>query len=116
MIVAVIDLRLLASPTVFDLILMMLNSLRVGLRGHAATQAEIIALRHPIDRVPKNPKAKAGPAQWLRPLPLGMATGLWSSWRAALIMVRPETVIGWHRQGFRGLFWLSLQFTNRECR
>ena len=28
----------------------------------------------------------------------------WLAWRSALHMVRPETVIGWHRRGFR-LFW-----------
>jgi hypothetical protein len=26
---------------------------------------------------------------------------LWSRWRSALIIVKPETVIGWHRQGFQ---------------
>src|SRR5713101_321862 len=26
---------------------------------------------------------------------------LWKSWRNSLRMVRPETVVGWHRQGFR---------------
>jgi len=29
---------------------------------------------------------------------------LWSNWRSALSMVQPETVIRWHRQGFK-LFW-----------
>jgi hypothetical protein len=29
---------------------------------------------------------------------------LWNDWRSALLMVKPETVIGWHRQGFR-LYW-----------
>jgi hypothetical protein len=29
---------------------------------------------------------------------------LWSDWRSALAMVQPETVIRWHRQGFK-LFW-----------
>ncbi len=29
---------------------------------------------------------------------------LWSAWDRSLIVVRPETVIAWHRQGFR-LFW-----------
>jgi transposase InsO family protein len=29
---------------------------------------------------------------------------LWSDWRTALIIVKPETVIAWHRKGFR-LFW-----------
>jgi len=29
---------------------------------------------------------------------------LWSDWRSALAIVQPETVIAWHRAGFR-LFW-----------
>src|SRR5215470_16229594 len=33
----------------------------------------------------------------------------WKDWRRALIIVQPETVVSWHRQGFR-LFWnLDLQ-------
>jgi putative transposase len=31
-------------------------------------------------------------------------SGVWREWRSALVIVKPETVIGWHRQGFR-LFW-----------
>src|SRR5438876_12304630 len=30
--------------------------------------------------------------------------GVWAEWRSALIVVKPETVIAWHRKGFR-LFW-----------
>jgi hypothetical protein len=29
---------------------------------------------------------------------------LWRGWRSALTIVKPETVIAWHRAGFR-LFW-----------
>lgn len=29
---------------------------------------------------------------------------IWSNWRSALLIVQPETVIRWHRQGFK-LFW-----------
>jgi hypothetical protein len=29
---------------------------------------------------------------------------LWTQWRSALVIVKPETVIAWHRQGFR-LWW-----------
>jgi putative transposase len=32
---------------------------------------------------------------------------IWSGWRAPLLIVKPETVIGWHRKGFR-LFWTKL--------
>ena len=28
----------------------------------------------------------------------------WRKWKNALIIVKPETVIGWHRKGFK-LFW-----------
>jgi len=28
----------------------------------------------------------------------------WRDWQSALLIVKPETVIGWHRKGFR-LFW-----------
>jgi hypothetical protein len=28
----------------------------------------------------------------------------WPEWQTALHIVRPETVVGWHRRGFR-LFW-----------
>ncbi|MCP4761798.1 MAG: hypothetical protein GY870_08450, partial [archaeon] len=28
----------------------------------------------------------------------------WEKWKDALIFVKPETVIGWHRKGFK-LFW-----------
>jgi hypothetical protein len=27
--------------------------------------------------------------------------GLWPDWQNALIIVKPETVIGWHRKGFK---------------
>jgi len=29
---------------------------------------------------------------------------LWSNWRSALAIVQPETVVKWHRKGFK-LFW-----------
>lgn len=32
---------------------------------------------------------------------------IWRGWRESLIIVKPETVIGWHRQVFR-LFWTKL--------
>ena len=31
----------------------------------------------------------------------------WSGWRATLIIVKPATVIGWHRRGFK-LYWTKL--------
>ena len=39
---------------------------------------------------------------------------LWTSWRHSLQVVRPETVIGWHRQGFRRYWaWKSRRRSGR---
>jgi len=34
---------------------------------------------------------------------------IWPEWRASLLIVKPDTVIGWHRKGFR-LFWTRLSW------
>src|SRR5512134_2436510 len=31
-------------------------------------------------------------------------TRVWTDWRSVLMIVQPETVVAWHRKGFR-LFW-----------
>jgi hypothetical protein len=31
-------------------------------------------------------------------------SGVWAAWRSALVIVRPDTVIAWHRKAFR-LLW-----------
>src|SRR6266576_5120222 len=38
--------------------------------------------------------------------------GLWNGWRSALLLVKPETVIAWHRQGFH-LYW---RWKSRRCK
>ena len=37
---------------------------------------------------------------------------LWPDWRSVLLIVQPETVIRWHRQGFR-LYW---RWKSRACK
>jgi hypothetical protein len=71
-------------------------------KSRAALQFENLALRHPLtalQRSVKRPKLTAADRFfWTRLLEL------WSDWRTALIIVKPQTVIAWHRKGFR-LFW-----------
>jgi putative transposase len=69
----------------------------------AALQVEILALRHQIGvlrrSAKKRPKLTVADRlfwAWL--------SGAWADWRSALVIVKPETVIAWHRKGFR-LFW-----------
>src|SRR5215469_10039770 len=79
-------------------------SIRQGLRSRAVLQAEILALRHQLlvlqrsngNRRPRLSLADRLLWVWL--------SRLWSGWRSALMMVKPETVIAWHRRGFR-LYW-----------
>jgi len=72
-------------------------------RSRAALQVENVALRHQIGVLRRSAKKR---------LKLTMADRVfwawlsrsWADWRSALIIVKPETVIAWHRKGFR-LFW-----------
>lgn len=84
--------------------LSLLFSLRDCFRTRAILQAEILALRHQLlilQRSKRDHKLRLNCADrvfwvWL--------SRVWSEWRSALIIVKPETVIAWHRQGFR-LYW-----------
>jgi len=40
---------------------------------------------------------------------------IWQDWKSALILVKPETVIKWHRQGFK-LYWRWKSRTNKAGR
>jgi putative transposase len=79
-------------------------SLRNCLRTRAALHAEILALRHQLlvlQRSNRNRQLPLKPADrvlWV------WISRLWSGWRSALLIVKPETVIAWHRRGFR-LYW-----------
>src|SRR5262244_275027 len=84
-----------------DLILMLLRSLITGLQSQAVMQAEIIALRHQLIVLQRTQKRKRLILGWTDRCLWVWLSRLWSRWRSALIIVKPETVIGWHRQGFQ---------------
>src|SRR5258707_7911639 len=71
-------------------------------KSRAALQLENLALRHQLGilrRSTKRPKLTSADRllwAWL--------CGVWIDWRSSLVIVKPETVIAWHRNGFR-LFW-----------
>jgi putative transposase len=79
-------------------------SLRQGLRSRANLHAEILALRHQLlvlqrsNRIHKLPLTLGDRLLWV------WLSRLWGGWRSALLIVKPETVIAWHRLGFR-LYW-----------
>ena len=64
---------------------------------------EILALRHQLSVISRSRR----PQLQLTPADRMLWTGLsraWRSWRSALVIVKPETVISWHWRGFR-LYW-----------
>jgi putative transposase len=77
-------------------------SVLASLRSRAALQIELIALRHQLCVLQcsvKRPRLTAADRFFW-----GWLSTRWSHWRTALVIVKPETVIGWHRKSFR-LFW-----------
>jgi hypothetical protein len=73
-----------------------------GLRNHTDLALENLALRQQLallGRRSKRPQfGRLVRAFWV------WLSNRWAGWRQTLYLVRPETVIRWHRQGFR-TFW-----------
>jgi putative transposase len=76
---------------------------RRTMRTRAALQLEILALRHQLHVLERSRPRRVRLTACDRLL-WAWLTGVWQEWRSALVIVRPDTVIGWHRRGFR-LFW-----------
>ena len=44
-------------------------------------------------------------------------SGIWKDWRSTLVFVKPETVLKWHRQGFKMYwYWKSRVGPGGRCR
>jgi putative transposase len=88
---------------VASVLVSLLHSLRFLTRSRASLHLEILALRHQLAVVtrPRRPRLRltsTDRALW------AWLSQTWRGWRSVLHIVKPETVVGWHRRGFR-LFW-----------
>lgn len=83
--------------------LSLLLTLRSCARSRAALQLEVLALRHQLQVLSRSRRPQSlrlsQADRWL----WVWLSRVWSGWRANL--VKPETVITWHRRGFRA-FWI----------
>src|SRR6266403_1214034 len=77
------------------------SSLRDSLRTRVALQAEILALRHQLLVLPRANRNRRLRLRALDRVFWAGLSRLWSGWCSALVIVKPETVITWHREGFR---------------
>jgi putative transposase len=72
-------------------------------RSRAALGLETLALRHQIGVLQRSARKRRKLTSGDRLLWICLSR-LWCDWRSALAVVNPETVVAWHRAGFR-LFW-----------
>jgi putative transposase len=78
----------------------LLLTLRTWAHSRASLQLEILALRHQLEVLQRTRPQRlrlAKPNRWL----WSLLARIWTGWRTALVIVKPETVIARHRRGFR---------------
>jgi putative transposase len=95
--------RLLVS--VFQLLVSLANIKELALENLALRQQRAVMKR----RRPRLRLQVADRIFWV------WLSTVWSPWRQALMIVRPETVVSWHRKGFR-LFWSWISRRQRSGR
>ena len=81
----------------------LLLTIRVSIRDQAALQLEILAFRPQLHVLNRSRPQRLRLTQADRMLWIWLSK-FWNRWRAAVVIVKPETVLAWHRRGFR-LFW-----------
>src|ERR1019366_10702603 len=82
----------------------LLATLRDSFRTRAGLQAEVLALHHQLLVLQRrNQKQRYQLSVFDRLLWVWLSR-IWPDWKSALRIVKPETVIAWHRRGFR-LYW-----------
>ena len=86
-----------------SVVVSLLHSLRFMVRSRASLHLEIIALRHQLAVVNRSRRPRLRFTSADRMLWAWLSRS-WRGWRSAVHIVKPETVIAWHRRGFR-LFW-----------
>src|SRR5437773_327138 len=100
----------------FPVLISILQAVRVSVRSRAVLQLEILALRHQL-QVPsrsRRPRVHLTPADRLLWVWLSR---IWTEWRSAIVIVRPDTVIAWHRRAFRrfGRGRVATASVDRQC-
>ena len=91
------------SPGIMSVFRALLLTLRSCARSRAVLQLEVLALRHQLQVLQRTRPRRMRLEKADRWLWMSLSR-VWTEWRSALVIVKPETVIGWHRRGFQ-MFW-----------
>ena len=93
---------MLESESVPEFFFSILASVRVFFRSRSDTALEVLVLRQQVAVLKrKRPRPKLNSLDRLFWTTL---RHFWSRWADVLVIVKPETVIGWHRAGFH-VYW-----------
>jgi putative transposase len=82
----------------------LLTTVRDAVRQRAALEAELLALRHQLLILQRQRGRRRVQLRATDRLLWVALARVWSHWRDALTLVKPETVISWHRRSFR-CYW-----------
>jgi putative transposase len=89
-----------------ELLIVIGRALALGLRGHRELVLENLALRQQLvamKRETSRPRLHARDRLfWIA------VTRVWQNWRTMVVLVRPDTVVLWHRE------WLRRRWTRRS--
>ena len=90
------------------MILVLVRALALACRGHHELVLENLALRQQLNAlrraVGRSHLRRRDRLFWI------VVAQTWRNWRAALVLVKPDTVVRWHRE------WLRLRWTRRSAR
>lgn len=86
-----------------ELLVLLIGMVRAALRDRRDLVVENLLLRHQLAVLTQPPRTPArlrtrDKLLWL------LVRRWWADWRGSMVIVRPETVVRWHRQGWR-LLW-----------
>ncbi|MEE8165177.1 MAG: integrase core domain-containing protein [Myxococcota bacterium] len=95
----------LAMWSLLNLVMLLLRCILAFFRSRKEQAIVELALRQQLATyAQKKPRPQITPvdrAFWV------FLSRIWSGWKEALVIVQPETVVRWHRKGFR-LYWRSI--------
>ena len=96
-------------------VLALLSVLQVFFRSRTDLALEIIALRQQVAVLKrKRPRPRLNRIDQLFWIALRRC---WARWEEVLVIVKPDTVVGWHRAGFRVFWrWRSRRWAGRGSR
>ena len=100
-------MALLPSGAMCAVLTSVLAGVFSAFRTRASLEFEILALRHQLAILQRTKKRRV-PLRTVDRLLWVALCRLWPEWRKALVLVKPDTVIGWHRKPATLAYFIDL--------